>query len=140
MPMPADPLHGAGLRAFLARLFHKGDFRSDFQTIKSLVQDTLPVEVNHSAVGRLDETVIVLGNELPHPAVRRPLDDLRIAAPPTHEIFQLSPGGVESVAQGHPDVPVFGVLALAVTETIPTSRTSDASRGGVSQAELIPGQ
>src|SRR5208282_5892650 len=67
--MFADFVNRARLRAFLPEFLDEADFGTDCQTIESIVENAVAVEIDLAAVGSLDEAIVVTGHEFRHAAM-----------------------------------------------------------------------
>jgi hypothetical protein len=76
-------------------------------SLPTSVEHRVPVEVDLLALGRLDEPVALLREELGHPPVRGRIVDLHETAPLAHVVLQLAARGAEGVADREVEVLVL---------------------------------
>jgi hypothetical protein len=94
-------LDGTGLGTHLTLTFHKAYFAADVELSEPTVQNAVFMEVDFAAVRRLDLAVAVLWKIFDNPTVRRRLVFFDLAPGSVQLVFQLTAGGIESIANGN---------------------------------------
>jgi hypothetical protein len=108
----ADERHGTGLRPLLAFPGMQGepDLVTNPQFLESTVGHGITVKIDFAAIAGVDETVVPLGDDARDPAVGWNLMRLHVASLPPDMVLELTPYGVETIADRNVDVLVGVVL------------------------------
>ena len=90
----------------------KRNFGTDRQTIESIVENTVAMEIDLAAVGGLDEAIIVTGHEFRHAAMVLRFMRLDLTAHLADGVLDLALSRGEGILDRDPDVLVLGHVAV----------------------------
>lgn len=104
--MLADEMNGSRLWAFLALPLgcDKAYFMTDFDAVKCITDDAVPMEIDLAPIRCLDDAVIVSCKQLGYTTVGYHFMALNVAAGSSNIVFKLAPRSIEGIADSHIDV------------------------------------
>ena len=110
----ANDRNGAGLRAFLSRLFHKSDLSAHSHSVESPVQYAVSVEIDLMAIRRFKKAISLVRKQLAHAGMGHGLMKLYGTAYPPLVVLQLSAGRIKRI----PDRDVNILMGLAFDDNL----------------------
>ena len=111
--MLADEMDGRRLRPFLALAFGGDEthLKADLESVKSIVDDAVPVKIDLPPIRCLDDAAF--GEQLRYTAVAWHFVAFDLTATSSNVVLELAPSGVEGVADCYIDV-LMGVVCLGI--------------------------
>jgi hypothetical protein len=111
--MLADEMDGGCLWPFLALAFSSDEtnLKTDFESVKSIVDDAVPVEIDLPPLRGLDDAAP--GEHLGYSAMAWYFVAFDLTATPSNVVFELAPSGVKGVADCDIDV-LMGVVFVGI--------------------------
>jgi hypothetical protein len=137
--MFADQADRRRLSALLAYFCNEPDLVTDGETLEGIIENAFAVEIDFTAIVRLDEPIILADKEFRDAAMIFDRMRLHIAAHFTRSILDLALRGRESILDRNLDMLMFGHVTMRTGhENILPLRHRDPNRDRVQTALAMP--